>query len=138
MERKMQSNSTTEHDEAIAAAFAEGARTATQRLTAALSAEGVKGDGARTAAALSIAAVSPDMTADDIASLVVTHIAPAAPVMTAAESYSASRAAASEEGGQRWTAERQEQAQQRNAAARDPASLGADRTASNGAPSDLQ
>lgn len=88
-----------EHDAAIKAASetarAEGARIATERLTAALGADGVKGDPGRMAAALDLAAKSPAMSGEDVAAFVVANVTPAAAgTATGADRYEQERLAA--------------------------------------------
>ena len=89
--------SRAEHDAAVAAARrggeARGARAATDRLTAALAAEGVKGDAGRMAAALDLAAKAPSMSGEDIAAFVSGNVAPAA--ASGASAYETQRLAAS-------------------------------------------
>lgn len=67
---------------AIAAAAtstgADGFKTAMDRMTAILGADGIKGDGKRMAAALDLAAQSPDMAAEAVVSFVTANVAPAA------------------------------------------------------------
>lgn len=68
--------------EALAAAREEGrragveagAQAATERLAAALGADGVKGDAGRMAAALDLAVKSPAMSGDDVAAFVVANV----------------------------------------------------------------
>jgi hypothetical protein len=71
--------SKAEHDAAVTAARAdgkaEGDKAATERLTAALGAEGVKGDSGRMAAALDLAVKSPGMSGADVAAFVVANVA---------------------------------------------------------------
>lgn len=72
-----------DHDAAVKAGRAEGraegeaagAKAATDRLVAALSAEGVKGDAARMTAALDLAQKSPGMSGEDVAAFVVANVA---------------------------------------------------------------
>lgn len=89
------------HDAAVSAARAEGkadgVKAATDRLNAALGAEGVKGDAGRMAAALDLAVKSPGMSGADVAAFVVANVAAASPPTTAkgpADKYSAERTAA--------------------------------------------
>lgn len=105
-----------EHSAEVAAAFLDGGKAATDRLSAALGAEGVRGNAARMAAALNLAIQSPSMSPPDIAAFVVAHIGAPAAVESAADRYSARRAAAAES-EERWTQERQEMARERNSAA---------------------
>lgn len=71
-----------DHDAAIASArteaMAEGAKAATERLSAALGAEGVKGDAGRMTAALDLAVKSPAMSGADVASFVTNNVAASA------------------------------------------------------------
>ncbi|MCG6204191.1 hypothetical protein LPW26_06060 [Rhodopseudomonas sp. HC1] len=87
------------HDAAVTAARAEGvtagATAATERLSAALGAEGIKGDAGRMAAALDLAVKSPGMSGGDIATFVTGNIAAAKPAATSAADYAAARASAS-------------------------------------------
>lgn len=75
--------SQTDHDAAIAAAttagHAAGVTAATDRLSAALGAEGVRGDGVRMAAALDLAGKSPGMSGADVAAFVVANVATSKP-----------------------------------------------------------
>lgn len=70
--------SQADHDRAVAAARSEGEasgiKSATDRFTAILGADGIKGDPARTAAALDLAVKSPGMSADDVASFVAGNV----------------------------------------------------------------
>lgn len=70
--------SKAEHDAAVKAAAdagrAEGAQAATDRLVAALGAEGVKGDAKRMAAALDLAVKSPSMSGEDVAAFVIGNV----------------------------------------------------------------
>lgn len=89
------------HDAAVSKATetgrAEGAKAATDRLSAALSAEGIKGDGKRMAAAAALAVKSPGMSAEDVAAFVTENVAPAAeakaPPADPAASYESERLA---------------------------------------------
>jgi len=89
-----------DHDAAIASArneaMTEGAKAATERLSAALGAEGVKGDAGRMAAALDLTIKSPAMSGADVASFVTANVAAAAPGKPAsgAEKYVADRTSA--------------------------------------------
>ncbi|SMD18164.1 S49 family peptidase [Rhizobium sp. RU36D] len=89
--------SKAEHDAAVKAATdtgrAEGAKLATDRLCAALSAEGIKGDSARMSAALDLAVKSPSMSGEDVAAFVAGNVASAQPSQAAPASYEASRMA---------------------------------------------
>jgi signal peptide peptidase SppA len=71
--------SRADHDAAVKAAAEtgrkEGAQAATDRLVAALGAEGVKGDAARMSAALDLAQKSPGMSGDDVAAFVSANVA---------------------------------------------------------------
>jgi hypothetical protein len=71
--------SQAEHDAAVKAARtdgeAAGAKTATDRLVAALGAEGVKGDAGRMSAALELAQKSPGMSGEDVAAFVAGNVA---------------------------------------------------------------
>ncbi|MDG4895567.1 S49 family peptidase [Mesorhizobium sp. WSM4976] len=88
-----------DHDVAVKSARAEGraegeaagAKTATDRLVAALSTDGVKGDAARMTAALDLAQKSPGMSGEDVAAFVSANVQPAKP---AAASYEDRRLAA--------------------------------------------
>lgn len=86
------------HDAAVTAARAEGvtagAKEATDRLSAALGAEGVKGDAGRMAAALDLAVKSPGMSGADVAAFVVDNVAASKPAATPAAAYAAQRSAA--------------------------------------------
>lgn len=89
-----------DHDSAVSAARAdgksEGEKAATDRLSAALGAVGVKGDAGRMAAALDLAVRSPGMSGADVAAFVVANVAAssqAAKPGDAAEKYSADRTA---------------------------------------------
>lgn len=89
------------HDAAVISARtegkAEGEKAATERLNAALGAEGIKGDAGRMAAALDLAVKSPAMAGADVAAFVVANVAAAAasvPSKGGAEKYSAERSAA--------------------------------------------
>lgn len=87
--------SKTEHDAAMKAAAdtarADGAKAATERLVAALGADGVKGDAARMTAALDLAVKSPGMSGEDVAAFVAANVPASA---GAAAGYEASRLAA--------------------------------------------
>lgn len=67
-----------QHDAAVTAArtagVSEGVRMGTDRLSAALGAEGVKGDAGRMAAALDLAVKSPAMSGADVATFVVANV----------------------------------------------------------------
>jgi signal peptide peptidase SppA len=71
-----------DHDKAVKAARTEGeasgAKAATDRLVAALGAEGVKGDAGRMAAALDLATKSPGMSGADVAAFVTANVSAAA------------------------------------------------------------
>lgn len=71
--------SQADHDAAVADArtsgHAAGVTAATDRLSAALGAEGVQGDGVRMAAALDLAVKSPGMSGADVAAFVVANVA---------------------------------------------------------------
>ena len=88
-----------DHDAAVSAARAEGvtagATAATERLSAALGAEGIKGDAGRMAAALDLAVKSKAMSGADVATFVTTNVAAAKPGSTGAADYAAQRSAAS-------------------------------------------
>lgn len=90
--------SQAEHDAAVSAARAdgkaEGSKEATDRLSAALGAEGVKGDAGRMGAALDLAVKSPGMSGADIAAFVTDNVAASKPGTSAAADYAASRSAA--------------------------------------------
>ena len=83
----------SEHETAVKAARTEGAKTATDRLVAALGAEGVKGDAGRMSAALDLAMKSPGMSGEDVAAFVSANVAGSAVADTAA-SYETERLAA--------------------------------------------
>jgi len=87
-----------EHETAVNAARengkTEGAKAATDRLVAALGAEGVKGDAARMSAALDLAAKSPAMSGEDVAAFVVGNVSATAAKPAASEAYAAKRTAA--------------------------------------------
>lgn len=87
--------SKVDHDAAVSAARAEGktegAKEATDRLNAALGADGVKGDAGRMAAAIDLAVKSPGMSGADVAAFVTANVPPGKP---AAADYAASRTAA--------------------------------------------
>lgn len=89
--------SKADHDAAVAAARAdgkaEGEKAATERLAAALGAEGVKGDAGRMAAALDLAVKSPGMSGADVAAFVAANVQAAKPA-AAATDYAAQRASA--------------------------------------------
>lgn len=119
VDRSTASISGADHAAAVTAAFADGGKAAIDRLTAVLGAVGVKGDAGRMTAALNLAVASPGMGADDIATFVVLHVAVGVLGGNSPESYSAARVAASVDGERRWTADRQEEARQRNMAAGD-------------------
>lgn len=90
--------SKAEHESAVKAAAdqgrAEGAQAATDRLSAALGADGVKGDAGRMAAALDLAVKSPAMSGEDVAAFVVGNVASAQAAAAApAASYEAGRMA---------------------------------------------
>lgn len=90
--------SQAEHEAAVKSAAdtarSEGAKAATDRLVAALGAEGVKGDAQRMAAALDLAVKSPGMSGEDVASFVVANVA-LTPQGTGSKSYEQGRLAAS-------------------------------------------
>ena len=90
--------SKADHEAALTAVRAEGkaegAKEATDRINAALGAEGVKGDAGRMAAALDLAVSSPTMSGDAIAAFVLANVAAAKPATAPAADYAASRAAA--------------------------------------------
>ncbi len=87
-----------EHDVAVNAAAdtarAEGSKAATDRLVAALGAEGVKGDASRMAAALDLAVKSPGMSGEDVAAFVTSNVASSGK-SDAHAGYEAARLAAS-------------------------------------------
>ncbi|TIV18903.1 MAG: S49 family peptidase [Mesorhizobium sp.] len=92
-----------DHDAAVKAARAEGraegeaagAKTVTDRLVSALSAEGVKGDAARMSAALDLARKSPGMSGEGVAAFVSANVAVSKPAGEAdASAYEKSRLAA--------------------------------------------
>lgn len=71
--------SQADHDAAVNTARVEGeatgAKAATDRLVAALGADGVKGDAARMSAALELAQKSPGMSGEDVAAFVAGNVA---------------------------------------------------------------
>lgn len=87
--------SKAEHDAAVKTARAEGeaagAKAATERLAAALGAEGVKGDAVRMSAALDLARKSPGMSGEDVAAHVTAYVGAAA---NSAAAYETERVAA--------------------------------------------
>ncbi|TIP38616.1 MAG: S49 family peptidase [Mesorhizobium sp.] len=96
-----------DHDAAVKAARAEaraegeaaGAKTATDRLVAALSAEGVKGDAARMTAALDLAQKSPGMSGEDVAAFVSANVQPAKPAAASYEERRLGAAGLAQPGG---------------------------------------
>lgn len=86
-----------EHDAAVKAARAEGeavgSKAATDRLVAALGAEGVKGDAVRMSAALDLAQKSPGMSGEDVAAHVSAYVG-STPAGAEASAYEAGRLAA--------------------------------------------
>ena len=90
--------SKADHEAAVSAARAEGktegAKEATERLSAALGAEGVKGDAGRMAAALDLAKSAPGMSGADVAAFVTANVAAAKPASTSAADYAQQRTAA--------------------------------------------
>lgn len=86
------------HDAAVGTARsegkAEGEKAATERLNAAMSADGVKGDAGRITAALDLAAKSPAMSGPDVAAFVVANVPATAAASTPAATYAAARASA--------------------------------------------
>jgi hypothetical protein len=91
--------SQADHDAAVTAARSEGKadgeKAATDRLSAALGADGVKGDAGRMAAALDLAVKSPAMAGADVAAFIVANVSSAGPSKTAsADKYGADRVAA--------------------------------------------
>ena len=91
--------SKADHDAGVTAARAEGvtagATAATERLSAALGAEGIKGDAGRMAAALDLAVKSPGMSGVDVAAFITANVSAAKPGATGAADYAAQRSAAS-------------------------------------------
>lgn len=88
-----------DHDAAVATAEktgrAAGAQEATERLSAAIGAEGVKGDAGRMSAALDLAVKSPGMSGADVAAFVIANVAAAKPAASAdAAAYEKTRLAA--------------------------------------------
>lgn len=88
----------SEHENAVKAAAeagrAEGAKAATDRLSAALGADGVKGDAARMAAALDLAVKSPSMSGEEVAAFICGNVpAAAAGSAVPAAEYEAARMA---------------------------------------------
>lgn len=90
--------SQAEHDAAVKAATeagrAEGAKAATDRLSAALGAEGVKGDAGRMSAALELATKSPGMSGEDVAAFVSANVVATSGKGSDADGYEAGRLAA--------------------------------------------
>lgn len=95
--------SQADHDAAVKAAEAKGEKTgeatgikaATDRLSTALGAEGVKGDAGRMAAALDLAVKSPAMAGADVAAFVLANVTASKPTAGAADpkAYEAGRLA---------------------------------------------
>jgi hypothetical protein len=85
--------SQADHDAAVAYARTAGVSAATERLSAALGADGVKGDAGRMSAALDLAVKSPGMAGADVAAFVVANV-PASKAATDAAGYDAARVAA--------------------------------------------
>jgi signal peptide peptidase SppA len=85
-----------DHDNAVKAARSEGevvgTKAATDRLVAALGAEGIKGDASRMAAALDLAVKSPGMSGEDVAGFVAANVG-ASPKASADAGYDAHRLA---------------------------------------------
>nr|WP_295465212.1 hypothetical protein [Mesorhizobium sp.] len=85
-----------DHDAAVTAAEtrgkAAGVQAATERLSAALGADGVKGDGVRMAAGLDLAVKSPGMSGADVAAFIVANVA-ASKLAADADAYDARRVA---------------------------------------------
>lgn len=83
--------SQADHEAAVQAAETKGreagAKAASDRLVAALSAEGVNGDGARMAKVLGLAVKYPSMSGEDIAAVVVESTAAAAKPVTGQEAH---------------------------------------------------
>lgn len=67
------------HDSAVAAARADGAAGAYARITAVVSAEGIKGNPGRVSAAINLAVKSPGMSAEDVVSFVAESVPADAP-----------------------------------------------------------
>lgn len=90
--------SQAEHDAAVKAATetgrAEGAKAASDRLSAALGADGVKGDAGRMSAALELATKSPGMSGEDVAAFVSANVAASVAKGSEAAGYEAGRLAA--------------------------------------------
>lgn len=87
--------SQAEHDAAVTAARADGAKAAHDRYAAIFGAEGIKGDGKRMAAAFDLANRSPDMAAADVTAFVTGNVAAAdASAPDPAANYEATRLAA--------------------------------------------
>ena len=91
--------SQADHDSAVASARtagqAAGVASATERLSAALGAEGVNGDAGRMSAALDLAIKSPGMSGADVAAFVVANVTAAKPAADVdAAGYDAGRVAA--------------------------------------------
>jgi hypothetical protein len=90
-----------EHEAAVNSARAEGKaegeKSASSRLNAALGADGVKGDAGRMGAALDLAGKSPNMSGEDVAAFVVANVAASTvkpPAGASADKYAADRVAA--------------------------------------------
>ncbi len=71
---------------------ADGYKAATDRISAVLSADGIKGDAARMTAALDLAVASPDMAADAVVAFVTANVAAARPAAASdADAYAQRR-----------------------------------------------
>lgn len=80
------------HDSAVASARADGATAAYARITAIISAEGVKGNAGRVTAAIDLAVKSPGMSAEDVAAFVTANVAAGEPTAAAPAAPAASLA----------------------------------------------
>lgn len=94
--------SQADHDAAVTAARSEGEaagiKAANDRVTAIVTADGIKGDGTRTAAALDLAMKSPSMASDDVVAFVTANVAEATTTAAAPAASLANRIAASKDG----------------------------------------
>lgn len=89
--------SQADHERAVADAqqsgFKSGEQAATDRLSAALGAEGIKGDAGRMAAALDLAVKSPSMSGEDVAAFVAANVGAVASSAPSQQQYEANRMA---------------------------------------------
>ena len=72
---------------------AEGEKAVTERMAAALGADGVRDDGGRMAAALDLAVKSPAMAGADVAAFVIANVAPATATSSRTKTYASNRVA---------------------------------------------